>query len=237
LISRFAGLAKLLAISPEKGAETIIYLASSPKIAATRGDISTSAARLRRPGGAGRQDCVIALGAQRGVSGPECVDASRWDCTLEPLEGTNRHAVRLGLRMVRGLANKDGAAIVAARAGTPFATVEDLWRRSNAHIAALEHCRCFPAFARARTRRRPPIFVKLSGNFLIAALVGKGGIDKRQYLDILTSTLFGAPDYKTRGRLIADGIFEPAGFAAPLGQKDIRLPNDGVVEIGRQVAI
>ena len=41
-------------------------------------------------GGAGRQDCVIALGAQRGVSGPECVDASRWDCTLEPLKGTNR---------------------------------------------------------------------------------------------------------------------------------------------------
>jgi hypothetical protein len=37
LISRFAGLAKLLAISPEKGAETIIYLASSPKIAATTG--------------------------------------------------------------------------------------------------------------------------------------------------------------------------------------------------------
>ncbi len=75
--------------------------------------------------------------------------------------------------------------------------------------------------------------VKLSGNFLIAAvieslgeamaLVGKGGIDKRQYLDILTSTLFGAPVYKTYCRLIADGIFEPAGFAAPLGQKDIRL--------------
>ena len=37
LISRFAGLAKLLAISPDKGAETIIYLASSPKIAATTG--------------------------------------------------------------------------------------------------------------------------------------------------------------------------------------------------------
>ena len=37
LISRVVGLAKLLAISPEKGAETIIYLASSPKIAATTG--------------------------------------------------------------------------------------------------------------------------------------------------------------------------------------------------------
>ena len=75
--------------------------------------------------------------------------------------------------------------------------------------------------------------VKLSGNFLIAsvieslgeamALVGKGGVDRRRYLEILTSTLFNAPIYKTYGRLIADGAFEPAGFAAPLGFKDIRL--------------
>jgi 3-hydroxyisobutyrate dehydrogenase-like beta-hydroxyacid dehydrogenase len=75
--------------------------------------------------------------------------------------------------------------------------------------------------------------VKLSGNFLIAsvieslgeamALVAKGGIDKGQYLELLTSTLFNAPVYKTYGGLIAEGRFEPAGFAAPLGQKDIRL--------------
>lgn len=75
--------------------------------------------------------------------------------------------------------------------------------------------------------------VKLSGNFLIAsvieslgeamALVGKGGIDLNEYVDLLTSTLFPAPVYKTYGGLIAGGKFEPAGFAAPLGQKDIRL--------------
>jgi 3-hydroxyisobutyrate dehydrogenase-like beta-hydroxyacid dehydrogenase len=75
--------------------------------------------------------------------------------------------------------------------------------------------------------------VKLSGNFLIAsviealgeamALVGKGGIDKHAYLEILTSTLFGAPVYKTYGALIADARFEPAGFAAPLGLKDVHL--------------
>ena len=81
----------------------------------------------------------------------------------------------------------------------------------------------------------PPManLVKLSGNFLIAsvieslgeamALVGKGGVDLHAYLDLLTSTLFSAPIYKTYGGLIADRKFEPAGFAAPLGQKDIRL--------------
>ena len=75
--------------------------------------------------------------------------------------------------------------------------------------------------------------VKLSGNFLIAAaiealgeavaLVAKAGIDRHQYVDLLTSTLFNAPVYKTYGELIAGGKFEPAGFAAPLGHKDIRL--------------
>jgi 3-hydroxyisobutyrate dehydrogenase-like beta-hydroxyacid dehydrogenase len=75
--------------------------------------------------------------------------------------------------------------------------------------------------------------VKLSGNFLITsviealgesfALVGKAGIDRRKYLEMLTSTLFGAPVYATYGGLIADEKFEPAGFAAPLGAKDIRL--------------
>jgi 3-hydroxyisobutyrate dehydrogenase-like beta-hydroxyacid dehydrogenase len=75
--------------------------------------------------------------------------------------------------------------------------------------------------------------VKLSGNFLIAsaieslgealALVGKAGVDQQQYLHILTSTLFDTPVYKTYGGLIASGHFEPAGFGAPLGQKDIRL--------------
>jgi 3-hydroxyisobutyrate dehydrogenase-like beta-hydroxyacid dehydrogenase len=75
--------------------------------------------------------------------------------------------------------------------------------------------------------------VKISGNFLIAsvieslgeamALVAKAGVDKEQYLDILTSTLFDAPVYRTYGGLIARQEFEPAGFAATLGLKDVRL--------------
>jgi len=37
LISRFAGLAKLLAVSPEDGAKTLVYLASSPHVARMTG--------------------------------------------------------------------------------------------------------------------------------------------------------------------------------------------------------
>ena len=75
--------------------------------------------------------------------------------------------------------------------------------------------------------------VKLSGNFLIAALieslgeaialVGKAGVDRKVYVELLTSTMFPAPAYKVYGNLIAEGKFQPAGFAAPLGHKDVRL--------------
>ena len=75
--------------------------------------------------------------------------------------------------------------------------------------------------------------VKLSGNFLLAAaiealgeavaLIAKGGVDRQLYIELLTSTLFAAPAYRTYGTLIAEQRFEPAGFAAPLGLKDLRL--------------
>src|ERR1700730_11277033 len=75
--------------------------------------------------------------------------------------------------------------------------------------------------------------VKLSGNFLIAsvleslgeafALVRKSGIDPHRYLNILTSTLFSAPVYRTYGPIIADGKKPADGFKMSLGLKDIRL--------------
>ncbi|MES3110163.1 error-prone DNA polymerase [Sphingomonas aurantiaca] len=68
---------------------------------------------------------------------PPCINASRWDCTLEPT-GDRYLAVRLGLRQVRGLSNADGAAIVGARSTTLFDSVEDVWRRSGVQRAAIE---------------------------------------------------------------------------------------------------
>jgi 3-hydroxyisobutyrate dehydrogenase-like beta-hydroxyacid dehydrogenase len=75
--------------------------------------------------------------------------------------------------------------------------------------------------------------VKLSANFLqgaviealgeAIALIGKAGIDRRAYVELLTSTIFTAPVFKIFGPLIAEGRFATAAFAAPLGYKDIRL--------------
>jgi error-prone DNA polymerase len=68
---------------------------------------------------------------------PPCVNASRWDCTLEPTSGRYL-AVRLGLRQVRGLSNAHGAVIAGARGTAAFVSIEDVWRRSGVPRAAIE---------------------------------------------------------------------------------------------------
>ena len=74
--------------------------------------------------------------------------------------------------------------------------------------------------------------VKLCGNFMIASMLEsfaeafatlrKAEVAPSAFLEIM-STLFGSPVYSNYGRLIADGKFEPAGFALRLGLKDVRL--------------
>ncbi|WP_313195177.1 error-prone DNA polymerase [Shinella zoogloeoides] len=68
---------------------------------------------------------------------PVCINASRWDCTLEDAGDEAMKVVRLGMRMVKGLSTADAARIVAARADEPFSTADGLWRRSGVPTAAL----------------------------------------------------------------------------------------------------
>src|SRR6266850_140498 len=75
--------------------------------------------------------------------------------------------------------------------------------------------------------------VKIAGNFMIAsaietlgeavALTRAHGIAPSEFLNILTNTLFAAPVYKLYGGMIAAEKYQPAGFAADLGLKDVRL--------------
>lgn len=68
---------------------------------------------------------------------PICVNASRWDCTLETGE-EKCLPLRLGLRMVKGLSNEHGALIAAAAMDAPFKSIEDAWQRTGVPAAALE---------------------------------------------------------------------------------------------------
>lgn len=75
--------------------------------------------------------------------------------------------------------------------------------------------------------------IKLLGNFLIAAtiesfgeafaLARKSGIAPEKFLEVLTGTVFTAPIHQGYGGIIAREAYEPAGFAAALGLKDVRL--------------
>jgi error-prone DNA polymerase len=85
---------------------------------------------------------------------PVCINRSRWDCTLERIGDTDRHAVRLGLRMVRGLAAADVARIVSARMDQPFESVDDMWRRSGVPAASLVELAEADAFLPSLTLER-----------------------------------------------------------------------------------
>jgi 3-hydroxyisobutyrate dehydrogenase-like beta-hydroxyacid dehydrogenase len=123
--------------------------------------------------------------------------------------------------------------------GRPYAAAAaKLFIVASGGADAVEACRpLFDALGQRRfaisTEATAANLVKLSGNFLLAAaiealgeaiaLVGKAGVDRRAYVDLLTSTIFPAPAYKIYGDLIAESRFQPAAFAVPLGFKDIRL--------------
>ncbi|MEP6547485.1 MAG: NAD(P)-dependent oxidoreductase [Gammaproteobacteria bacterium] len=75
--------------------------------------------------------------------------------------------------------------------------------------------------------------VKLCGNFMILSavealgeamtLAEKGGVAKAQLLEVLTGTIFDSPVYRNYGAILVAEKYKPAGFAAPLGLKDMRL--------------
>src|SRR5580692_10424012 len=82
---------------------------------------------------------------------PVCVNASVWDCMLE------HNAVRLGFRMVKGLAANHADAIIAART-TPYKSIPDLHRRAAVPVAALERLAEADAFHALSLERRQAVW-------------------------------------------------------------------------------
>ncbi len=87
---------------------------------------------------------------------PVCVNASDWDCTLEDTDG-RLMAVRMGLRMAKGLAEAHAAAVIRHRAAG-FASVEDVWRRAAVPVAALERLAEADGFAGVGADRRAALW-------------------------------------------------------------------------------
>ena len=93
---------------------------------------------------------------------PVDVNHSHWDCTLEAVEGGPRpHALRLGFRQVKGLAEAAADAIVAARerpARRLFADPADLRERTGLPVAVLETLAGADAFGSTGRARRQALW-------------------------------------------------------------------------------
>jgi len=59
---------------------------------------------------------------------PIDIHRSRWECTMEP-DGAAGFAVRLGFLHLKGFPREAGLALVDARAGRPFTSIEDVYAR------------------------------------------------------------------------------------------------------------
>lgn len=89
--------------------------------------------------------------------------------------------------------------------------------------------------------------VKLAGNFMIMstveaygeamALAERGGVARAQMLEVLAGTLFDGTIHKIYGPPIAEQRYRPAGFAAPLGLKDMRLAGQAAETLGQPMPL
>ncbi|WP_158747678.1 error-prone DNA polymerase [Acidisphaera sp. L21] len=90
---------------------------------------------------------------------PICVNASRWDCTLERRgDGGPGFAVRLGFRLVKGLKDVDAAQLVTHRGEQPYTSIEELWRRAGIPTAMLERLAEADAFEHLGLDRRQALW-------------------------------------------------------------------------------
>jgi error-prone DNA polymerase len=106
---------------------------------------------------------IVRDARQHGVEvRPVCVNASRWDCTLEPTSGEPAGgrflAVRLGLCMVKGLGNAHAAALIGARGEQSYRSVADVWQRASVPVAALERIAEADGFLRVGLDRRQALW-------------------------------------------------------------------------------
>ncbi|WP_334006990.1 NAD(P)-dependent oxidoreductase [Burkholderia cepacia] len=84
---------------------------------------------------------------------------------------------------------------------------------------------------------------KIAANFTLAsaietlgeasALLGAHGVAMRDFLDVITGSVFPGPVYEGYGSMIAERRYEPARFKARLGLKDVRL----ALEAGDAVSV
>jgi 3-hydroxyisobutyrate dehydrogenase-like beta-hydroxyacid dehydrogenase len=158
-------------------------------------------------------------------------------------------SVALAQKLMAAHAQRSSIFVSAPVFGRPdAAAARKLFILAAGPTAALDRCQpLFDAMGQRtfRISDEPHLanVVKLSGNFLIAAIIEslseafafarKWGLDPHELLDVLTGSLFPAPIFRNYGTLIAERRYQPAGFRLPLALKDLTLALDA----GRAAAV
>jgi len=67
------------------------------------------------------------------------------------------------------------------------------------------------------------------------ALTEANGLERGRFFELILGTLFGSRAYQVYSQIIAEERYEPAGFKATLGLKDLRLASEAAAEAGAQL--
>jgi error-prone DNA polymerase len=122
------------------------------------------------------------------------VNRSDWDCTLETVSPHERAALRLGLRLVSGLADEETKTIVAKR-NTGYSNVRGVWTRTGASLATMEKLAAADTFRSLGLDRRAALW-EVRGLGVSAPDVGtstKRGASAKSMR--ATAPLLDGPDY------------------------------------------
>jgi len=143
---------------------------------------------------------------------------SAWDCTLEAGDDEGRPALRLGLRMVKGLSREGAGGLVVARREEPFTDVRELAARVGIRRRDLD------ALARA------------------GALQGLGGERHRAYWEVLGTEpvlpLLGQPAFREVPPALAsategeDMLADYAALGLTLGRHPLALVREHLAAMG-----
>jgi len=132
---------------------------------------------------------------------PVDVNASSWDCTLEP-DARGGLSLRLGFRQVKGLAEDEVEWLVAAR-GNGYRSVEDVWRRAGLGPRSLHRLAEADAFAALGISRREAqwaaraIVSKAPLPLFEGGLDGEGIVEPNAHLPEMTLGEEVVEDYST----------------------------------------
>jgi error-prone DNA polymerase len=155
---------------------------------------------------------------------PVRVDASDWDCTLEggdpAIEG-DPPALRLGMRLVRGLGEDAGRRIETARRAGVFAGVEDLVARATLEPRELDLLARSGALAGFGLARREAMWKSRApreGNLF----AGIEPDDESPALPELTRAEQLALDYRTTGVTVGDHAMSVVRSKLPAGYRTAR---------------